>query len=330
MVTKYMADHDVIGATITESSDGGLLMMYSSNDGKHFFKSFDRFHTVAESWIVPIDSITANANLLRLKDGRLMTIVRRISQTPEIAKINGASFYTYFSDDDGHTFYEGDRINQQDACYYLMNNRILRTDSGRILLPVCYVPHELANSRYFEKTGCSGCFYSDDDGKTFYEGKWLTAETVDQLAEPMVAKGDDGALHMYMRTGHGYLYHSVSYDDGYSWEREEASVLRSPCAPFCLNFDPYSKNYFVVWDNNFPAPQQQYPRSPICIAKSCDCVHWQMICELDQDPMRSYGYPSLYFTEDDILITYYESPDRIFDRDKHRLKLQIVPRDEWI
>lgn len=328
MITKYMAEHDVIGATVIESLDGGLLMMYSSVDGKHFFKSFDAFRTIAEEWIVPIDSITANANLIRLKDKRLMTIVRRISKNPSIAEIDGASFYTFFSDDDGHTFYEGGRVNKQEACYYLMNNRIFRLRSGRILLPMCYVPHELADMEHFEKSGLSGCFYSDDEGQTWQEGKWLSEESVDQLAEPMVTDGGNGVLHMYMRTGHGYLYHSVSYDDGVSWERAEASMLRSPCAPFCVNFDPYSELYYVIWDNSFPSPRQNYPRSPICIAKSHDCVNWELIGELDNDPMRSYGYPMLYFTEKEIIVTYYEAPGRRFDKENQKLKLKIFERNE--
>ena len=327
MITRYIARHDVIGATVTETLDGGLLMMYSSVDGKHFFKSFDGFCTVDEEWIVPMDSITANANLLRLKDGRLMTVVRRISKEPSIAQIDGASFYTYFSEDDGHSFYEGSMINSQEGCYYLMNDRVLRSDTGRILIPMCYVPTELADKEHFEHSGLSGCFYSDDEGESWQEGIWLAEDRVDQLAEPLVVKGD-GVLHMYMRTGYGYLYRSVSRDDGYSWERPQASSLRSACAPFSVKRDPYTKEYFAIWDNSFPGPQQNYPRSPICIARSGDCVGWKMLCELDNDPMRSYGYPMLYFTEGEIIVAYYEAPGRRFDRVNHKLKVKIIQREE--
>ena len=328
MFTRYLADRDVIGATMIASLDGGLLLMYSSVDGKHFLKSFDGFCSIAEEWTVPVDSITANANLIRLEDGRLMMVLRRVSDDPVIASIQGASFFTLFSDDDGHSFTEGTRINRADACYYLMNQRLWRTHTGRILLPVCYVPTEDLSPERFEKAGLSGCFYSDDEGKTWQEGRWLAEESVDQLAEPMVCEGEDGIVHMYMRTGNGYLYRSRSLDNGESWERAEPSSLRSPCAPFCVNFDPYSKHFFAVWDNAFPAPTQNYPRSPICLAKSADCVHWEMLCELDNDPMRSYGYPMLYFTKDALLVTYYESPERKFLKERHRLKLKLIARDE--
>lgn len=328
MITKYLAEHDVIGATVIEALDGGLMMMYSSVDGKHFLKSYDHFRTVQETWVVPIDSITACANLLRMKDGRLMTIVRRLSEDADVAAIAGASFYTFYSEDDGHTFYEGEKINKREACYYVMNDRILRTKSGRIVVPMCYVPSEFAEKELFEKTGLSGCFYSDDEGKSWVEGKWLQEESVDQLAEPMVAQEKNGVLHMYMRTGHGYLYHSVSYDDGYSWEKAQASPLRSPCAPFCVKYDPFSKDCFVVWDNSFPGLHQNYPRSPICMAKSHDGINWEMICELDNDPMRSYGYPMLFFTENEIIVAYYEAPGRRFDRVHQKLKVKIIGRGE--
>lgn len=38
MITKYIADQAVIGSTIIEALDGGLMLMYSSDDGKHFLK----------------------------------------------------------------------------------------------------------------------------------------------------------------------------------------------------------------------------------------------------------------------------------------------------
>ena len=323
MLTFYLAEHDVIGAAVARAADGGLLLTYSSVDGKHFLKSFDHFRTVAESWTAPIDSITANANLLRLKDGRLMTVVRRLSEDPAIAEIKGASYFAYFSDDDGRTFREGARINGREACYYLMNNRLLRTATGRLLLPMCYVPVELADKEHFEKAGLS------DEGESWQEGEWLAEASVDQLAEPMVAEGEDGLLHMYMRTGHGYLYHAVSHSGGVSWECAKPSCLRSACAPFCLNRDPYDGTFYAVWDNCFPGPMQNYPRSPICIARSRDCERWETICELDNDPMRSYGYPMLYFTEQELLLAYYEAPGRKFDKENQKLKLRIVSRDEW-
>ena len=54
-----------------------------------------------------------------------------------------------------------------------------------------------------------------------------------------------------------------------------------------------------------------------------------MICELDSDPMRNYGYPMLCFTEDEIILTYYEADGRKFDKENQKLKCRIISRDEW-
>lgn len=328
MFERYIAEKNVIGSTIIASSDGALILAYASCDGEHFVKSFDSFRTVSESWVVPVQTLTANSNLLRLKNGKLMMITRKISSDEKIAKIGGANYYTMLSDDDGYTFSVPVRINQDDECYYLMNNRIVRTNNGRIIIPVCYVPREYIGDKFFEKYGYSGCFYSDDEGRSWNKSQWLKGEGVDQLAEPMVAQGDDGTLHMYMRTGKGYLYRSKSRDNGKNWEKEQRSQLRSPCAPFCFNYDKYSKNFFAIWDNSFPGSVHQYPRCPICLAQSTDAKNWDTICELDNDPMRSYGYPMIYFTEDELIITYYESGKREFDAATHKLKLRIIQRKE--
>jgi len=324
---QYLVDGNVIGSAVISSLDGGLLLMYSTTDGKHFLKSFDHFRSIAESWVVPLDGRTANANLLRLKDGRLLTVIREVSTKAAVRAVKGANYYAAFSDDDGRTFRDLLRINLEEKCYYLMNNRLLRTHTGRILLPVCYVPDEYVNDEHFEKSGCAGCFYSDDEGMTWQESRWIKGESVDQLAEPMAVQGDDDVIHMYMRTGCGYLYRSRSHDDGITWEKEQPSSLRSPCAPFCVNYDPYSKHYFAVWDNAFPAPEHLYPRSPICLAVSEDCVNWTMCMELDNDPNKSYGYPMMHFDEKEILITYYENNARVFHAVDHKLKMKPIPRE---
>ena len=190
------------------------------------------------------------------------------------------------------------------------------------------MPDECVNATYFEKSGYSGCFYSDDEGKTWNVSGWVEGKNVDQLAEPMVVQGAEEVIHMYMRTGYGYLYHSESCDNAITWKEEQKSMLRSPCAPFCVSYDKYSKKFFAVWDNSFPAPEHQYPRSPICLAVSEDCVNWRMCLELDNNPMHSYGYPMIYFDEEEILVFYYENDSRKFNPRDHRLKMKSFSRME--
>lgn len=328
MLEKYLAESDIVGATAIESLDGGLMVSYGTDKGKHFLKSYDKFRTIAESWIVPVGGSTASANLLRLRDGRLMMIVREVSANEKIAKIGGADFYAVYSDDDGKTFGEFQKINKEENCYYIMNNRVIRTHTGRVLIPVCYVPTKFTAKKFQEKAGYAGCFYSDDDCKTWNLGEWLENTDVDQLAEPMIAQGKDDVLHMYARTGYGYLYRSRSFDDGITWETAQPSMLRSPCAPFCINYDKYSDKYFAIWDNSFPAEAHGGPRTPICLAVSDDCINWKICFELGNNPFYQYGYPMIYFDEKEILITYYENPSRRYNVENHKLKMKLFSRDE--
>ena len=59
------------------------------------------------------------------------------------------------SDDEGKTFKDSVKINKGEHAYFIMNNRLIRTKSGRILLPVCHVPDEFIGEEYFEKCGWS-------------------------------------------------------------------------------------------------------------------------------------------------------------------------------
>jgi hypothetical protein len=330
MYETILARGDLIGACVVKMPEGYDLLMYSSTDGKHFFKSKDHFRTIDEEWVVPIGGRTANANLLCLRDGRLMTIVRKKGAREEVISIGGASYYTAFSSDGGHTFSELQPINPDDSCYYLMNDRLMRTHTGRILLPVCYVPDAFLSKEYQEKAGQAGCFFSDDDGESWQRGEFLPGDSVDQLAEPMVMEGENGILHLYARTGYGYLYRSRSIDDGVTWEPEVPSMLRSPCAPFCVKYDPYSRRYYAVWDNSFPGLPHQYPRCPICLADSENGKDWRLICELGNNPMHSYGYPMVCFYENEILIAYYENETRRFHAETHQLMLKLIDRNEIV
>lgn len=259
----------------------------------------------------------------------LWSIIKLVSPIIRIAELGGADFVALFSTDDGHTFGNPVRLNRDNGCYYIMNQRIMRTHSGRIIVPVGWVPNELLEKEH-ETVGYSGCFYSDDEGQSWKESKWVEGKTVDQLCEPIIVQGSDKRLFMYMRTGKGYLYYSVSDDDGVVWSTEERSELRSPCAPFCIQYDKYENRFLAVWCNSFPGPVIQCPRSPICLAQSYDGMHWKMICELDNNPDRSYGYPMIKAYKEEILITYYENPTRKFNFRIHSLKCKIFDRKELL
>ena len=126
----------------------------------------------------------------------------------------------------------------------------------------------------------------------------------------------------------GYLYETESHDGGETWCTERPTTLKSPCAPYFLRKDPYTGWVFIAWDNSFPAPQHQYPRCPLSLGVSRDDGKtWEFIRDIENDPMSSYGYPTIFFTKDEILVSYYEELGcRPFNPNEQRCKLSIFRR----
>lgn len=269
----------------------------------------------------------AGTKILRLKDGRLMSVWHRDVQNVLGNKLGAKNFYASFSSDEGRTWEGEVPISTDNRCLYLMNDRVVRLSNGRILVPFALHPNELLDKK-MESVGWAGAFYSDDEGQTWQEGQWLKPTVADQLCEPCVFERRDGSLKMLVRTGMGWLYESISHDGGETWETERATTLRSPLAPFFVKRDPYTGLVWIVWCNSFPGLHMQTPRCPLSLAVSRDDGEtWRFVCDLEGNPMNSYGYPSIHFTEEGLVMAYYEQKGhRGWKPEQQSCKLTIFPR----
>ena len=271
----------------------------------------------------------AGRHFLRLKDGRLLGIVPELVDNILTNKLKAANFYAYFSSDEGKSWSGRVPLSTDNRRLYLMNDRIVRLSTGRIIVPFSLHPNELLDKRA-ETVGWVNAFYSDDEGATWKEGKRRPTTVADQMCEPVLVERKDGSLVMFARTGMGYLYRCESTDGGESWSVEHPSTLRSPLAPFNMKKDPYTGWVFVAWDNSFPSPVMACPRCPLSFAVSRDdCETWEFICDIEKDPMATYGYPSIHFTPDSILVSYYESlGTRKYNANEQRCKIAGFDRRE--
>lgn len=316
------------GGCMFQHADGGIVCGVKgyyrrSDDGGH---SWRRMYPYLRSLGAPTPG--GGTDPIRLKDGRLMTVC--MVSVPNIMtnRLGAANLYAYFSSDEGRTWVGETAISTDNRRLYLMNDRVVRLSTGRILVPTALHPNEFLD-KGLETVGWANTFYSDDEGCSWREGQWLKPKCADQMSEPVVFERADGSLKMIARTGMGYLFQSVSRDGGETWEPESPTTLRSACAPFFVRRDPYTRHLFVAWDNSFPGPSHGYPRSPLSLGVSRDDGKtWEFICDIEADPMRSYGYPSLFFTKDSILVTYYEQIGRAFNYKEQRCKLTIFKRDQ--
>lgn len=328
MKYAYLSTVGVIGAVIIQTDDQRVLTHYCTVQGKIFQISQQLLDKPEEKWIINLGGMTANSNLIRLKNGRLMTTLKKLPQDKRAKKLGGADFSVLFSADGGHTWGDERPVNKESGCYYLMNDRLLRLMDGRIIMPLCLHPKDSYETG-LEKAGWCGCFFSDDEGLSWNESNWVKGETIDgHLAEPMVVEQEKGKLIMFMRTGRGYLYQSESTDAGATWSKESSTGIKSPCAPFAFKKDPFSGLFFLTWIDSYPAPIYQYPRCPLSLSVSSNMRDFIKIMDVDKNPMKSYGYPAFYFTPENINIAYYESPNRLFNAKTHKLKLAQIDRSE--
>jgi sialidase-1 len=134
-------------------------------------------------------------------------------------------YYVRRSTDEGITWSDAVLTTREEGYFVVNNDRLVQTSSGRLLIPVA----KAVDERYHS---ISACFYSDDDGATWQRSpEYIDLPGAVGLQEPGVIECADGSLWMYMRTDHGYIYGSRSYDDGQTWSVAEPTELVAPISP---------------------------------------------------------------------------------------------------
>ena len=304
------------GGELFELSDGRLLVTGATRWVTSDYRTFEPY---------PHEGDIGGANFLRLNDGRVMCIFSKQVENIYGNHLKAADFYCAFSDDECKSFHDPVPISTDGERLYLMNNRLKRLSDGRIALCISIHPNcLLEDTKNFEAAGWVALFWSEDEGQTWKKGKWLEASVVDQLCEPTLCEMPDGHLKMLARTGKGYLYQTDSYDGGMTWCTEYPTTLKSPVAPYNFAYDKYSGRYIVCWDDAFPGKPHQMPRTPIRVAVSDDGENWETILTLGNNPDGCYGYPAFHFAEDEIHISYYINPGKVWEN--NRMHFAAIPR----
>jgi len=202
------------------------------------------------------------------------------------------------SEDGGQTWETPVRVTPQGVGTYAYQDVLLRTSSGRIILPV-YISLGQASGPNDVKPPASGKLvngqwvstaahffdphfsasyvcYSDDDGRTWQrnkDGELIILQDWSALYsytnEPSVAEVAPGRLLMFMRTAMGRLYQAWSDDNGETWTRPQPSPLASSTAPAQIRRLPSTGHLLVVWNQeNEEEVKQGYNRTRISAAIS--------------------------------------------------------------
>jgi hypothetical protein len=246
------------------------------------------------------------ADFLRLKTGEIALFF--------CVKNSGFDCHPYMrkSFDEGESWGEIVPVAKFHPGYFTLNNdRAIQLSNGRILLPAAFTPNI-----YFSSKLVSVCFYSDDDGRTWYRSKDEVSLLPESTAEePGVIELKDSKVMMWMRTSLGYIYKAYSTDDGETWSKPESMGIVSPRSPQTVKRIPQTGDLLLIW-NHTEGPR----RVPLTAAVSRDEGEtWENFKNIEADESQTYAYPSVTFVGDEVLLTYY--------CDHRSLKLKIIPID---
>ncbi len=202
------------------------------------------------------------------------------------------------------------------ADYYVINNdRVFRTRSGRIILPLAR--HTVLTEHKEFMPGVICFVMSDDDGLT-----WFKTETEfecpfphnpDGYEEPGIYQFEDGRLWCYIRTSLGFQFNAFSGDDGINWSVPEPDLFfSSACSPMKVTD---CSDYTVAVFN--PEPEhtlreesEPWGRTPYVLAVSYD--GGKTFCKenlyyLEDDRNNGYCYPAIIDGDGYFLVAYYHS-----------------------
>ena len=198
----------------------------------------------------------------------------------------GPTLVFWRSDDRGETWEGPVPIAPAGSRTHALHDTLLRTSSGRIILPVytmfgiaddAYVrgdsptglhgvmpakPGKLVNGHWVQVSGHyfdprysgSAVYYSDDDGRTWQrnaDGELIILldwnATYSYTNEPTVTEVEPGKLLMLLRTGLGRLFQSWSHDDGENWTRPQPTSLAASTTPAQVRTLP-NGHLLAVWN----------------------------------------------------------------------------------
>ena len=193
--------------------------------------------------------------------------------------------------------------------FCINHGRILRLSSGRIILP----SHSPAKDGVVGAPYSDDChlhsfvFYSDDNFRTWKESEDSMTAPGRGAHEPSIVELKDGRLMCLLRTTTGRLYRAYSSDHGVHWTKPEPTQFPAPDAEPLVTRIPTTGDLMVMWNN--VESHSNWPRTPLSVAISKDEGQtWGHYHDIDARPAHDAAYPSVFFQEDEAVVTYYTRP----------------------
>jgi hypothetical protein len=330
------ADHDYAGIVSRISKDGGITW---SAPKRMFERNSHALNVMS-------------ASFLRLQNGKLAFLYLH-----KFTKDNCIP-YLCLSDDEGNTWSESIAVSEHGKYYTVNNDRFLQTRKGRLLIPATIF--EYRNGVYDCNGGICGVFYSDN-GISWRKSNFISIKNENIIAphkiarneiwqevlnpgvfvqEPGVIELSDGRIMMWGRTNGGYMYKTVSDDNGESWsDFKPVPSIISPLGPQSIKRIPETSRLICIYNDHstygFGEENWWSWRTPLSIAISDDDgENWKLLGNIE-DTSHNYCYTSMLFFDDKILLTYYLSENYIENGVEKRnslasLKVKIIKNSAFL
>lgn len=252
------------------------------------------------------DRSVYNPSLVVLPDGDLLFFYLKYHRL-EWNKPLEASGFIKSSVDGGRTWSRPDTIWDHEP-YGCANDTFTLLSDGRLLKSCECVP---VWGSYPDSVSSSGCFISDDHGKTWSKPKNFVRLPLRGAMENHIAETNSGALVMVVRNQLGSVFLSRSTDRGEHWTHPQASGLSSSESMPSLTQIPSTGNLLLVWNN---APYDHTydhsgKRTPLTVAVSRDeGASWSRVQQIEDDPLYEFSnIGCAHLSGGRVLITYFTS-----------------------
>lgn len=313
------------------------IVAMASRDGG---RSWGNYRTLIQRG--PNDTSAYSPAFLRLRDGNILfkyELYHRFVRNEDCC----ISACACRSRDECKTFSSPVTIWNRSARHMGFQNDVRQLSTGRLIVPAVVMKGKILqdDGKGLSPAGTMvcGCFYSDNQGKTWEECESYVYLPMRGAMEPGIEELKDGRLVMVMRTQLGSVFKSISSDGGRTWSKAQTTGLHSPESYPALARIPQTGDLLLVWNHSLYDPKFDHygKRTPLSVAISRDdgCT-WEKIKDIETDPGWEFTNPSVMATSQGaVLITYEASkyvsvvPPGKLGRSRMSLKLAIVYLD-WL
>ena len=251
-----------------------------------------------------------------------------------LVRMNWVDMYIVLqrSSDQGKTWSTPTKCSTRKGYYVLNNDRVVRTSSGRIILPVAEHKNTVDEDGNVKFAPANTIFFfSDDDGISWREADTNLTLSIPAshsgLQEPGIVELQPGHLYGWARTDLGRQYEFFSDDDGDHWSEAVPSRFTSPLSP--LSMKKLSTGELVaVWNpippNNISVENRATGnRTPLVCSISADYGKtWSTPMIIENDSDCGYCYTSIWEMGNCLLLAYCAGSEKDLGSCLNRLRIR--------